>query len=121
MTGTNCEINMNCESGYHGQNCDIYCPTDEPNYRLIEGQCFYYEVGRRVYEENQNNCATKFPDGRLFEPQSKNSLDKGPFIYYASTFHSSFPEEKNMDSQKFLILIRCSLRSPRNKIKLTLR
>ena len=76
MTGTNCEINMNCESGYHGQNCDIYCPTDEPNYRLIDDHCFYYEVGRRVYEENQNNCATKFPDGRLFEPQSKSSLDK---------------------------------------------
>ena len=101
VTGTNCEVDINecldepcihgqcvdelgryrceCESGYHGENCDIQtppCPTNEANYRVIDGHCIYFEANTLEFDKAQENCATKFSGGRLFEPRSKSINDK---------------------------------------------
>ena len=48
------------------------CPTVSPNYRLVDGRCYYIEsVQQSSYETAQAGCVGKFPKGgRLFEPQS---------------------------------------------------
>ena len=50
----------------------IWCPTENFNYRLIDGECFYYETVKKHSLQNaQENCAGKFPNGgKLFEPQT---------------------------------------------------
>ena len=50
----------------------IWCPTENFNYRLIDGECFYYEtVKKHSLQTAQENCAGKFPNGgKLFEPRS---------------------------------------------------
>ena len=50
----------------------IWCPTENFNYRLIDGECFYYEtVKKHSLQIAQENCAGKFPNGgKLFEPRS---------------------------------------------------
>ena len=100
-TGTNCEIDINeclnepclhgtcfdelnryrceCDPGYYGQKCDSQtppCPTNEANYALIDEKCIYFEIKKLNYDKAQENCATKFPGGRLFEPRTKSIFDK---------------------------------------------
>ena len=50
----------------------IWCPTENFNYRLIDGECFYYEtVKKHSLQIAQENCAGKFPNGgKLFEPRT---------------------------------------------------
>ena len=50
----------------------IWCPTENFNYRLIDGECFYYEtVKKHSLLIAQENCAGKFPNGgKLFEPRN---------------------------------------------------
>ena len=101
FTGTNCEVNFDdcsenpcvhgmcmdlinsykctCETGYYGSNCDLQtppCPTSEPNYRLIDNTCYYFETTRKSYDDAKQNCNTKFPQGKLFEPKSLSSNKK---------------------------------------------
>ena len=101
FTGTNCEVNFDdcsenpcvhgmctdlinsykctCETGYYGSNCDLQtppCPTSEPNYRLIDNTCYYFETTRKSYNDAKQNCNTKFPQGKLFEPKSLSSNKK---------------------------------------------
>ena len=54
----------------------VYCPTENTNYRLISGRCYYLDVGEKTYETAKNLCATKFVAGKLFEPEnlSTNNL-----------------------------------------------
>ena len=47
------------------------CPTNEANYRSIEEVCYYFATDLLNYEKSQENCATKFPGGRLFETSLK--------------------------------------------------
>ena len=110
FTGTNCEVNFDdcsenpclhgmcmdlinsykctCETGYHGSNCDSQtppCPTSEPNYRIIDSKCYYFEAEYKTYNFAKQNCNTKFPQGKLFEPKSTSSnrkVHKEALSYY---------------------------------------
>ena len=100
FTGTNCEVNFDeCSKntcvygrcmdisnsykctchGYHGSNCVSLtppCPTSEPNYRIIDSKCYYFEEEYKTYDDAKLNCNTKFPQGKLFEPKSSSSNRK---------------------------------------------
>ena len=70
-----------CETGYYGSNCDLEtppCPTCdcEPNYRLIDNTCYYFETTSKSYDDAKQNCNTKFSQGKLFEPKSASSNKK---------------------------------------------
>ena len=28
-----------CQSGYGGKKCDLYCPIDNPSYHVVDGTC----------------------------------------------------------------------------------
>ena len=49
----------------------VRCPTEDTNYRLISGRCYYLDLGDLVtYENAQRFCAEKFVGGKLFEPEN---------------------------------------------------
>ena len=52
------------------------CPTSKPNYRSIENRCYYFETTFKSYDDAKQNCNTKFPQGKLFEPKSSSSNKK---------------------------------------------
>ena len=56
------------------------CPTSKPNYRSIENRCYYFETTFKSYEDAKQNCNTKFPQGKLFEPKSLSS-NKYPEVF----------------------------------------
>ena len=51
------------------------CPTSKPNYRSIENRCYYFETTFKSYDDAKQNCNTKVPQGKLFEPKS-SSINK---------------------------------------------
>merc|ERR1711935_366815 len=93
-SGTNCEVNFDecsenpcgvhgtctdlinsykceCETGYSGLNCDSTCPTNDPNYHLVNDHCIFLEKSGKSYEDAKHNCETKFGGhGKLFEPKT---------------------------------------------------
>ena len=93
--GRNCEINFDecsknpcvhgtctdlinsykcvCETGYFGLSCDSQtqppCPTNDPNYHILNDHCIFIEHTSKSYEDAKQNCQTKFAGhGKLFEP-----------------------------------------------------
>ena len=49
------------------------CPNSTPNYKIINGSCFYFETSIKTHSDARENCKTKFGSGstgRLFEPRS---------------------------------------------------
>ena len=46
------------------------CPTNQENYHLIGGQCYFFIDFNIAFDAAQSLCATKFQGGRLFEPRS---------------------------------------------------
>ena len=46
-----------------------------PNYKVIDGSCYYFETTRMNYADAQTNCLTKFGNlvGGLFEPRTSNT------------------------------------------------
>jgi len=94
FTGKNCEVNFDecsenpcgvhgtctdlinsykcvCETGYSGLNCDSTCPTNDPNYHLLNDHCIFLEKSYKTYEDAKQNCETKFGvHGKLFEPKT---------------------------------------------------
>ena len=47
-----------------------YCPTNQADYHLIGGQCYFFSRENKDFDAQQSLCATKFIGGRLFEPRS---------------------------------------------------
>ena len=53
------------------------CPTWDPDYISIDGNCYYFETDVLSYDGSIDNCKTIFGDaGRLFEPRDENTHDK---------------------------------------------
>ena len=52
------------------------CLKGEPNYRFIDNTCYYFETTYKSYDDAKQNCNTKFPQGKLFEPKSLSSNKK---------------------------------------------
>ena len=48
----------------------LKCPTENTNYRLISGRCYYLDLDKMTYEEAKNLCVVKFVGGKLFEPEN---------------------------------------------------
>ena len=47
------------------------CPTETSGYRLIEGNCYFFETTGKNYEAAKQNCQTKFKGkGKMFEPKT---------------------------------------------------
>jgi hypothetical protein len=47
------------------------CPTNDPNYHLINGRCIFVEKKMKNYEDAKKNCIEKFRgNGKLFEPKT---------------------------------------------------
>ena len=49
------------------------CPTDDPQYVLMEGRCAYIEETRLTYDQAIDNCKEKMKDyrgGILYEPST---------------------------------------------------
>merc|ERR1711971_726782 len=49
------------------------CPTEKSGYRILEGQCYFFEKVDRDYSATQSYCKTAFgPNivGKLWEPKS---------------------------------------------------
>merc|ERR1711971_1160285 len=76
-----CEDKVNdyhcqCTEGYYGKNCDTQtppCPTNDPQYRLINNKCVYSEKKFLTYDKAIENCKEKLKDyggGILYEPYS---------------------------------------------------
>ena len=57
---------------------DQVCPTDQVNYKLIQGNCYYFEKKKQNFETSQENCKTKFStdSGKVFEPTSLELYDE---------------------------------------------
>ena len=66
-----------CETGYHGSNCDTHCPTSEPNYRLIDNVCYYFETTGKSYDDAKQDCNNKFARGKLLEPKISTNVFGG--------------------------------------------
>ena len=52
------------------------CEVENPNYRVIDGSCYYFETTELLnYEQAQINCRTKFGNlvGGLFEPRTSDT------------------------------------------------
>ena len=61
----------------HNKLLEVFkCPTSKPNYRVIDNICYYFETTLKSYEDAKQNCKTKFPQGKLFEPKSSSSNRK---------------------------------------------
>ena len=51
----------------------LQCPTDDPQYVLMEGRCAYIEETRLTYDQAIDNCKEKMKDyggGILYEPST---------------------------------------------------
>ena len=47
------------------------CPTENPNYQIINSHCFFFESQELAFDAAQTNCGSKFSSGgQLFEPTS---------------------------------------------------
>ena len=47
------------------------CPTDIPNYSLVQGKCYFFETTKLDHQSARANCNAKFrSEGKLFEPRS---------------------------------------------------
>ena len=47
------------------------CPTDDSNYHMINGRCFYFQKASLRWEKAKEGCRDKFPlGGILFEPKT---------------------------------------------------
>merc|ERR1712008_245436 len=47
------------------------CPTNDPNYHLLNDHCIFLEKSYKTYEDAKQNCETKFSGhGKLFEPKT---------------------------------------------------
>ena len=47
------------------------CPTEDPQYSLLEDTCIYFEQTHLTYDEADTNCKSKMMGkGKLFEPNS---------------------------------------------------
>ena len=45
------------------------CPTNDPNYHLLNDHCIFLEHTRKTYEGAKQNCKIKFGGhGKLYEP-----------------------------------------------------
>jgi len=82
-----CEDKVNdyhcqCTEGYYGKNCDTQtppCPTNDPQYRLINNKCVYSEKKFLTYDKAIENCKEKLKDyggGILYEPNSIAEIKK---------------------------------------------
>ena len=51
------------------------CPTENENYKLIQGNCYFFEKSKQDFADAQENCKDKFtPDsGKLIEPTTIES------------------------------------------------
>ena len=52
------------------------CLNNSENYHMIDGHCMYFETQEFDYENAQQNCATKFSGGKIFEPLTKSMNDR---------------------------------------------
>jgi len=63
-----------CETGYFGLNCDSQtppCPTNDPNYHVLNDHCIFLEKSTKSYDDAKQNCESKFAGrGKLFEPKT---------------------------------------------------
>ena len=51
-----------------------FCPLENPNYILVDNQCYYIQTNKTNYETARDNCKEKLADyggGRLFQPRSR--------------------------------------------------
>ena len=51
------------------------CLNGEPNHRFIDNTCYHFETTYKSYDDAKQNCNTKVPQGKLFEPKS-SSINK---------------------------------------------
>ena len=72
--------------------CQNYvCPTNDANYRLIGGQCYFFSTQDIDYDAQQSLCATKFGTcGRLFEPCSLTASDEVSDAVNAASLGSTY-------------------------------
>ena len=57
-------------------NPKIKCPTDDSNYQVIDGKCFFFEKNPMAFKKAQKNCGRKMAHGKLFEPATAELNDK---------------------------------------------
>ena len=48
--------------------CPVGQPFPKDNYRLVQGKCFYFERGYKIFEDAKENC--KQMGGKLYEPEN---------------------------------------------------
>ena len=66
------------------------CPTNQVDYHLIGGQCYFFIRQNIDYDAAQSLCATKFQDGRLFEPRSLTASDEVSIAVAAENLGSAW-------------------------------
>ena len=53
------------------------CPTELSGYRLIEGNCYFFETTNKNYEKAKQHCKEKFGGkGKIFEPKTLATSQK---------------------------------------------
>ena len=77
--GSNTELSkfdiLKLKKMYHcDENTDKFrCPTEKNGFRILEGQCYFFEKVNRDYSVTQEYCKTAFGQdvvGKMWEPQS---------------------------------------------------
>ena len=68
-----------------GQRCPIY----NPQYKIVNGSCYYFETSVFSYTDAKANCHSK--SGILFEPQSVTSNEA---VFQQSRGVSNMTDEK---------------------------
>ena len=72
------EYSCQCEVGYFGTNCSSTCPIDNPMYKMIYDQCYFFVNETLNFDEAKENCNTSFDGttGKLAEPKTKAFSDR---------------------------------------------
>ena len=72
------EYSCQCEVGYFGTNCNSTCPIDNPMYKMINDQCYFFVNETLNFDEAKENCNTSFhgTTGKLAEPKTKAFSDR---------------------------------------------
>ena len=70
-----------------------FCPLENPNYILVDNQCYYIQTNTTNYETAKENCKEKLPDyggGRLFQPKSRAQNELIMRLAHESTGKSNY-------------------------------
>ena len=70
-----------------------FCPLENPNYILVDNQCYYIQTNKTSHETAIENCKEKLADyggGKLFQPRSRAQNELVLKLAHESTGSSSW-------------------------------